>query len=77
MAYGNDSFMELMAAQKVDYVFAGHIHAFAQAERGGVVYTITGGGGAALYSTGHAQAFYHYLRVTVRAEQVTIEAIRV
>jgi len=77
MAFGNEPLMALMVEQGVDYVFAGHIHAFAQAERDGVVYTITGGGGAALYSTGHAQAFYHYLRVTVRAEQVTIEAIRV
>jgi len=77
MAFGSEPFMELMVEQGVDYVFAGHIHAFAQAERDGVVYTITGGGGAALYSTGHPQVFYHYLRVTVRSEQVTIEAIKV
>jgi Icc protein len=77
MAFGNEPFMALMAEQGVDYVFAGHIHAFAQAERDGVVYTITGGGGAALYSADHPQAFYHYLRVTVRSEQVTIEVIKV
>jgi len=77
MAFGNEPFLALMAEQGVDYVFAGHIHAFSQAERDGVVYTITGGGGAALYSAGHPLAFYHYLRVTVRAEQVTVEAIKV
>ena len=77
MAFGNQPFMALMVEQGVDYVFTGHIHAFAQAERDGVVYTITGGGGAALYSAGHPVASYHYLRVTVRSEQVTIEAIRV
>jgi 3',5'-cyclic AMP phosphodiesterase CpdA len=77
MAFGSEPFMALMAEQGVDYVFAGHIHAFAQAERDGVVYTITGGGGAPLYSVAHPQAFYHYLRVTVRSEQVTIEAIKV
>jgi len=77
MAFGNEAFMALMAEEGVDYVFAGHIHAFGQAERDGVVYTITGGGGAPLYTAGHPLAFYHYVRVTVRAEQVTIEAIKV
>jgi len=77
MAFGNEPFMALMAEQEVRYVFAGHIHAFGQTERDGVVYTITGGGGAPLYTDGHPQAFYHYVRVTVRAEQVTIEAIKV
>jgi len=77
MAFGNGPFMALMAEQGVDYVFSGHIHAFTQAERDGIVYTTTGGGGAALYSTGHPQAFYHYLRVTVWSERVTIETIKV
>jgi 3',5'-cyclic AMP phosphodiesterase CpdA len=77
MAYGNDGFMALMAEQQVDYVFAGHIHAYARAERDGVVYIYTGGAGAPLYSSGHPQAFYHYLRVTVQGEEVTIEVIRV
>lgn len=76
MAYGNEKFMELMVEQGVDYVFAGHIHAYAQQERDGVVYLITGGAGAPLYRTGHPQAFYHYLRVTVRGEEVTITVVR-
>jgi predicted phosphodiesterase len=77
MAYGNDDFMALMAEQQVDYVFAGHIHAYARAERDGVVYIYTGGAGAPLYTSGHPQAFYHYLRVTVQGEEVTIEVIKV
>jgi 3',5'-cyclic AMP phosphodiesterase CpdA len=77
MAYGNEPFMTLMVEQGVDYVFAGHIHAFAQEERDGVVYTVTGGAGAPLYTQDHPQAFHHYLRVTVQDEAVTIEVIKI
>jgi predicted phosphodiesterase len=77
MAFGNAGFMDLMVEQEVDYVFAGHIHAYAQEERDGVVYVITGGAGAPLYRTGHPEAYHHYLRVTVVGETVEIEVIRV
>jgi 3',5'-cyclic AMP phosphodiesterase CpdA len=76
MAYGNDEFMALMVEQEVDYVFAGHIHAYTQGERDGVIYTITGGAGAPLYRDGHPQAFYHYLRVTVQDGEVTMEVVK-
>jgi predicted phosphodiesterase len=68
--------MALMSEQGVDYVFAGHIHAYAQAERDGIVYVVTGGAGAPLYRGGHPQAFHHYLRVTVRGEEVAIEVVK-
>jgi 3',5'-cyclic AMP phosphodiesterase CpdA len=77
MAFGQDPFMALMAEQEVDYVFAGHIHAYAQEERDGVIYTITGGGGAPLYQSDHPQAFYHYLRVTIQDQKVAIEVVRI
>jgi len=77
MAFGNEQFMTLMAGQQVAYVFAGHIHAYAQGERDGVVYTITGGAGAPLYREGHPQAFHHYLRVTVRGEEAAIEVVKI
>jgi predicted phosphodiesterase len=77
MAYGNQEFMALMVGQGVDYVFAGHIHAYSQEKRDGVTYFISGGGGAPLYSADHPQAFYHYLRVAVRGEEVTIEVVKI
>jgi predicted phosphodiesterase len=77
MAYGNESFMALMAEEGVDYVFAGHIHAYARAERDGVVYIYTGGGGAPLYSGDHPQAFYHYLRVKVTGDQVEVDVVKI
>jgi predicted phosphodiesterase len=77
MAFGNETFMSLMVEQEVDYVFAGHIHAYARAERDGVIYVITGGAGAPLYSQDHPQAFNHYLRVTVHDEEVSVEVVRI
>jgi predicted phosphodiesterase len=77
MAFGNEPFMALMVEQGVDYVFAGHIHAYAQEERDGVLYIITGGAGAPLYAGDHPQAFHHYLSVTVEGEEVAIEVIEV
>jgi len=76
MAYGNQAFMDLMDELDVDYVFAGHIHAYAQQERSGTVYVYTGGAGAPLYTEGHPQAFHHYLRVRVLGDQVSVEVVR-
>ena len=76
MAYGNEPFMALMAEQDVDYVFAGHIHAYVQAERDGMLYTISGGAGAPLYAGDHPQAYHHYLRITVQGESVEITVVR-
>jgi predicted phosphodiesterase len=77
MAYGNEQFMALMTEAGVDYVIAGHIHAYARDDRDGVVYIYTGGGGAPLYSADHPQAFYHYLRITVTGEETNVEVVRV
>jgi predicted phosphodiesterase len=77
MAFGNEAFMALMVEQEVDYVLTGHIHAYAREERDGVVYVITGGAGAPLYTEDHPQAFYHYLHVAVLGEEVTISVVRI
>jgi predicted phosphodiesterase len=77
MAYGNQSFMDLMVEQQVDAVFAGHIHAYAQGERDGVAYYITGGAGASVYAAGHPQAFHHYLQVSIHQEEISVQVIQV
>jgi predicted phosphodiesterase len=77
MAFGNKKFMALMDEMDVDYVFAGHIHAFARGERDGVDYVITGGAGAPLYTAGHSHAVHHYLRVSVQDEDVTVELVEI
>jgi 3',5'-cyclic AMP phosphodiesterase CpdA len=77
MAFGAEGFVELMVEEQVDAVFAGHIHAYAQEHRDGVLYAITGGAGAPLYGKDHPQAFHHYLRVSVVDERVDIEVVEV
>jgi 3',5'-cyclic AMP phosphodiesterase CpdA len=69
LAGGNQAFLGLMSEQGVDYVFCGHIHAFAIDERDGTVYVITGGGGAPLYTAGHPQAYHHYVRASVQPDE--------
>jgi predicted phosphodiesterase len=82
LARGNQAFLELMSEQEVDYVFCGHIHAFAIGERNGTVYVITGGGGAPLYTAGHPQAYHHYVRASVQPDEagdlkVDVEVVRI
>jgi predicted phosphodiesterase len=77
MQLGNDEFMALMEKHDVAYVFAGHIHAYAEETRNGVHYIITGGAGAPLYAAEHPQAFYHYVRVTVNGTDVSTEVVKV
>lgn len=77
MRSGNEDFMALMTERGVKYVFAGHIHSYDMEERAGVTYIITGGAGAPLYPEENREAFYHYIRVTVRGEQLQTEVVRV
>lgn len=77
MVFGNEDFMALMSELDVDYVFAGHIHAYTRGERDGVEYIITAGAGAPLYTSGHPQAVHHYLLVTVQGGEVTVELVEV
>ncbi|MGQ9627479.1 MAG: metallophosphoesterase [Anaerolineae bacterium] len=73
---GNEEFMALMREYNVDYVFAGHIHAYAKAERGGTVYIITGGAGAPLYAPPERGGFNHYVRVNVEGTKVSTEVVK-
>ena len=60
----------------VTHVFAGHIHSYFSGNWDGVPYTITAGGGAPLYGTDPAHFFYHYLKVTLRGDQVDVQVQR-
>jgi 3',5'-cyclic AMP phosphodiesterase CpdA len=73
----------------VDAVFSGHDHVYSRAERGGVRYFVSGGGGAPLYprsprasaldkqSTKYFERVNHFLRVHVYGELVEVTAVRV
>jgi len=77
MRSGGEEFMALMEEQQVDYVFAGHIHAYGAQERNGVHYIVTGGAGAPLDREPGEGGFYHYVRVTLQGAKVTVEAVPV
>ncbi len=77
MAGGNEAFMQLMVKRGVRYVFAGHIHEFAEGRRDGVTYIITGGAGAPLAGDEERGGYYHYLRAQVHGTDLTYEVVRV
>jgi hypothetical protein len=61
---GKDSraFTDLMTRHRVSEVYLGHIHAYSTAVRGGVNYTISGGGGAGLHNRfGPDGNVHHYV----------------
>ena len=72
----------------VDAVFSGHDHVYSRAEKGGVRYFVTGGGGAPLYprsprasaidkgATRYFERVNHFLRVHVWGDLVEVTAIR-
>ncbi|MFA6431402.1 MAG: metallophosphoesterase [Candidatus Margulisiibacteriota bacterium] len=66
----------LFSRYKVDYVFAGHIHGYAKAEREGVNYIVTGGGGAQLYLPPDFGGFHHYVRINVDNGRITQKIIK-
>ncbi len=74
---GKDRLMQIAQARGANYVFAGHIHCYAQAERNGVQYIISGGAGAPITCLPVAGGFYHYLSVIVQGETITTETIHI
>lgn len=66
-------------------VFSGHVHNYERQEHAGVTYFVTGGGGARPYPIERAPADplygkevnYHYLRVAVDHQQLTVTMNRV
>ena len=73
---GNSEVMNLAETYAVDYVITAHIHAYAEEERNGVQYIVTGGCGAPLYAGEHPEGgFYHYVRVRVDGSDVSTEVV--
>jgi serine/threonine-protein phosphatase CPPED1 len=66
----------LLRQYHVTHVFTGHIHGYFSGNWDGVPYTITGGAGAPLYGNDPAHFFYHYLKVTLRGDQVDVQVQR-
>ncbi|RMH44002.1 MAG: hypothetical protein D6689_03635 [Deltaproteobacteria bacterium] len=83
-----DAWTPLFERYGVDAVFSGHDHNYQRAERGGVRYFVTGGGGAPLYprsrraaaidrdAVRYMERVNHYLRVHVIGDHVEVAAFR-
>ncbi|MBN1880992.1 MAG: metallophosphoesterase [Deltaproteobacteria bacterium] len=66
----------------VDLVFSGHVHAYERLEKSGVIYVISGGGGAGLYrqvERSNCSAVYemkhHYVRIFHKDDGLVVEAV--
>ena len=68
--------MGLFKKNKVDYVFAGHIHGYARAKRDGIVYIVAAGAGAPLYLPRDFGGFYHYVKISVAGNKIRDEVIK-
>jgi len=67
----------LFQKYKVTRIFAGHIHSYFVGDWQRVPYAITAGAGAPLYGTDPEHYFFHYLKVTLKGDQVRIQVARV
>lgn len=79
----------LFERYRVDIAFAGHDHLYERSvpliegkpDAHGVIYIVTGGGGAALYRAGrsdftaYSRSVYHFIRVEVHGCTLTLQAI--
>jgi len=62
---GAREFSAVVAKHGVSRVYMGHVHAFGVQDHLGVRYVLTGGGGSALFPSGSADRFHHFLTVDV------------
>jgi 3',5'-cyclic AMP phosphodiesterase CpdA len=67
----------LLAKYRVDAVFAGHEHYYERRAVDGVLYIITGGGGAPIYDKEEYGGYNHFVQVTVDGGKVSAEVVDV
>jgi 3',5'-cyclic AMP phosphodiesterase CpdA len=72
-----DKLQALFTKYKVDAVFAGHEHYYERRIVDGVLYIITGGGGAPIYDMEAYGGFNHFVQVTVNRDKVSGEVVDV
>jgi len=68
---------DLFTGYKVKAVFSGHEHLYHKEDYNGTAYYITGGGGAPLHNFVPNGAFYHFLIVTVKGNNVKVDVVKV
>jgi predicted phosphodiesterase len=70
-----DRLHQLFMKTGVKAVFAGDDHRYDRAERNDILYIITGGGGAPIYTFKDSGGYFHYVWVSVEGERIEGEVV--
>ncbi|OGP78135.1 MAG: hypothetical protein A2V86_03045 [Deltaproteobacteria bacterium RBG_16_49_23] len=70
-----DQLHRLFVKAKVDAVFAGDDHRYDRREKDGILYIITGGGGAPLHPFKEWGGYFHYVWASVQTDQIEGEVV--
>jgi hypothetical protein len=70
-----DRLHQLFMKTGVKAVFAGDDHRYDRTERNDILYIITGGGGAPIYTFKDSGGYFHYVWVTVKGGSMEGEAV--
>lgn len=79
----NGGLIEVFRAHKIDLVVSGHDHVYERGDADGMLYLVSGGGGAPLYkvgdpipSTRHGESTFHFIEASVDGDTFAMTAIR-
>ncbi|MEO8797642.1 MAG: metallophosphoesterase [Polyangiaceae bacterium] len=79
----NGGLLEVFRAHKIDLVVSGHDHVYERGDADGLLYLVSGGGGAPLYkvgapipSTRSGESTYHFIEARVDGDTFAMTAIR-
>ena len=70
-----DHLHQLFLKAKMNAVFAGDDHRYDRREKEGILYIISGGGGAPLHPFKERGGYFHYVWVSVQADQIEGEVV--
>ena len=70
-----DNLHQLFSQTKVNAVFAGDDHRYDRREKDGILYLISGGGGAPLTSFKERGGYFHYVWISVQKEKIEGEVV--
>ncbi|MDI7260684.1 MAG: metallophosphoesterase [Thermodesulfobacteriota bacterium] len=73
--FDRDQLHQLFVEAKVNAVFAGDDHRYDRREKDGILYIISGGGGAPLHPFKERGGYFHYLWVFVQADRIEGEVV--
>ena len=70
-----DQLHQLFLKAKMNAIFAGDDHRYDRREKEGILYIISGGGGAPLHPFKERGGYFHYVWVSVHADRIEGEVV--